>query len=161
MSDVLNPFPHLKIRSATNEDTVEIQKLVFGVLEEYGLVPSPESTDADLANIEGSYIKPGGLFEVVLDGKKIVGTIGLFPVDETTCELRKMYLLKTARGHGLGRYVLQRVVERARELGFKQIVLETSSKLAIAIQLYKNFGFHQITMDHPSARADQAYAMDL
>jgi GNAT superfamily N-acetyltransferase len=72
-----------------------------------------------------------------------------------------MYLVREARGQGLGKYLLWRAVGQARELRFKQIVLETSSKLPAAIRLYVNFGFHQIEFLHPSPRADQAYVLDL
>ena len=48
-------FSHLNIRTASNEDTASIKKLVFGVLEEFDLLPDPDTTDADLNDIEGKY----------------------------------------------------------------------------------------------------------
>jgi putative acetyltransferase len=152
---------HLTIRSATNDDRERVAELVFGVLANYGLEPDPETTDADLQDIEANYLQRGGLFEVIEDGRNLVGSVGLYPVNKTTCELRKMYFIPGARGLGLGKYVLERVIARARALGFKQIVLETSSKLIAANRLYNKFGFKPVTSDHLASRADQAYKLDL
>ena len=156
------PFCHLKIRAAGNHDRERVRELVFGVLAEYGLTPDPETTDADLQDIEANYLQRGGLFEVIEDGHgNLLGSFGLYPIDKTTCELRKMYFIPSARGLGLGKFVLQRTIARARELGFKQIVLETSSKLIAANRLYTKFGFKPVTSDHLASRADQAYELDL
>lgn len=152
---------HLTIRSATNDDRERVAELVFGVLAEYGLEPDPETTDADLQDIEANYLQRGGLFEVIEDGGNMLGSVGLYPVNKTTCELRKMYFIPSARGLGLGKYILERAIARARALGFKQIVLETSSKLIAANQLYNKFGFKPMASDHLASRADQAYKLDL
>jgi putative acetyltransferase len=152
---------HLTIRSATNEDRERVAELVFGVLAEYGLEPDPETTDADLQDIEANYLQRGGLFEVIEDGGNMLGSVGLYPVNKTTCELRKMYFIPSARGLGLGNYVLQRAIALARALGFRQIVLETSSKLIAANRLYNKFGFEPMASDHLASRADQAYKLDL
>ena len=55
----------LTLRPATNQDQEAIEALVFGVLAEYGLKPDPDATDADLQDIEHSYIARGGLFDVL------------------------------------------------------------------------------------------------
>ncbi len=158
----LRIFPTLKFRSATNDDCEQVQSLVFGVLAEFDLKPDPEATDADLADIEANYINRGGVFDVIQDKDgRLVGTFGLYPLDADTCELRKMYLVPAVRGQGLGKYVLRKAVERAKELGFKEMVLETSSKLVAAIQLYRQFGFQPIQIKHVTPRADQSYGMKL
>jgi hypothetical protein len=52
---------HLTIRSATNLDCKRVAKLVVGVLAEFGLEADPETTDADLQDIEANYLQPGSL----------------------------------------------------------------------------------------------------
>ena len=155
-------FSHLNIRTASNEDIASIKKLVFGVLEEFDLLPDPETTDADLNDIEGNYLGRGGLFELIEDRQgSLKGTVGVFPVDSNICELRKMYFVPEIRGSGLGKFILQRVINRAKELGFARMVLETSSKLPAAKRLYEGFGFQPFVADHPSPRSDQSYRLDL
>lgn len=149
-------------RQATNDDRKQIIKLVSDVLSEFQLPFDLSSKDADLEDIETAYILPGGIFEVIEDKHgTLLGTYGLFPLNNSTCELRKMYFLTEIRGIGLGREALQRAVDHARRLGFKTMVLETITVLERAIHLYTRFGFVPTTIDHPNARVDQRYMLQL
>ncbi|HEX8832757.1 MAG TPA: GNAT family N-acetyltransferase [Abditibacteriaceae bacterium] len=155
-------FADILIRPATNSDASRIKALVFGVLAEYGLTPDSQTTDADLDDIEGNYIKSGGLFELFENSQgQLLGTVALYRVDDETCELRKMYLAPGARGQGLGSAILERTIAGARCRGFKYITLETAGVLKEAIQLYTRFGFREIESEHLSARCDQAYVLRL
>ena len=157
------PLPEkFNIRTALNEDSGEIKSLIFGILDEYHLAPDPESLDKDLENIEGSYTNNNGIFDVVVNPNGIIiATTGLFKIDETTCELRKMYLLKDYRGMGLGKFLLDHSIEAAIKLGYKKIVLETASVLKEAIGLYEKYGFIPYESDHLSGRCDQTYYLSI
>ncbi len=149
-------------RPATSADGPAIQALVFGVLREYGLVPDPDGSDADIRDVEATYRVRGGTFDVLEEVEgSVVGCAGLLPIDETTCELRKMYLLSSARGRGLGRYLLENALVTARRLGFRRVVLETACAFKDAIALYAAYGFVRYVPPHLSKRCDQAYALDL
>ena len=78
----------LRIRFATNDDTTSVRELINGILGEYGLSPDPAGVDSDLDNIEMSYMARGGYFEVITDRQQVVGTVGLYPLDESRIELR-------------------------------------------------------------------------
>jgi putative acetyltransferase len=146
------------IRPATNQDAADITQLVFDVLHDYGLKPDPETTDADLADIESHYHQRGGCFDVLLNENKIIiGTVGLFPMKDGRCELRKMYLHRDERGKGHGKRLLEHALRRAAELGFCEVVLETAFVLKEAIALYESYGFTPCELDHLSERCDQAY----
>jgi putative acetyltransferase len=150
------------VRRASNHDRDRVIGLVFSVLSEFGLPYDPESRDADLNDIESNYIQPGGDFEVLEDPLgNLIGTVGLYTLDDDTCELRKMYFVPEIRGIGLGRYVLARMIEKARRVGFKRMQLETVRVLEAAVHLYVNAGFVPIKTDHVSARCDQVYGLDL
>jgi putative acetyltransferase len=151
----------MELRPATNDDAGVVRELVFRVLAEYGLSGDPGGTDADLDDLAGSYSARGGLFDVLEDGGRIVGTVGLYPLREGVCELRKMYLLPEARGRGQGRRLLDHALAEARRLGFRRVELETSSRLLVAIALYTRYGFEPVASCHLASRCDQAYALDL
>lgn len=151
-----------RLRPATNADLEPIQDLVYGVLAEYGLKPDPASTDADLGDIEQSYFARGGAFHVLeAENGAIIGAYGLYRMDSDTCELRKMYLRREHRGHGLGKRLLDHALAQARERGFRRVVLETASVLKEAIALYESYGFRPYQPDHLSTRCDQAYRLEL
>ena len=151
----------IKIRSATNADCESIQRLVFGVLAEYVLKNDPQGTDLDIADVESNYLDRGGVFEVLEDGAgKVVGTIGLYPLDAETIELRKMYLAPELRGRGLGRKILSRAIEKAKNLGYLRVYLETAFVLKQAVHLYESFGFSPVEIKH-TPRCDQGYMLEL
>ncbi len=155
-------FDNITIRAASNLDREKVTALVSNVLAEFGLKIDPEETDADLLDIERNYLRAGGMFEVIEDERgRLLGTVGLYPVDDGTCELRKMYFVPEARGRGLGKYILERAIARAAELGFERIILETASVLKAANHLYVKYGFRPLAREHLPARADLAYILDL
>lgn len=151
-------------RPATNDDIPAVKELVFSVLAEFGLAPSPESTDVDLDDLEANYFQAGGTFEVVAtsDGR-IVGCAGLQPVIAGRVELRKMYLRPEVRGKGLGRTLLQRMLTEACRREFDDVVLETNHVLGDAIRLYERYGFRRAKPlpGHISARCDCVYHLRL
>jgi putative acetyltransferase len=152
----------LIIRDACNADEAAIREVVYSVLAEYGLAPDPGGTDADLADLEGNYWNSGGVFHLVLSPEgSAVGCAGLIRLSSTDAELRKMYLLPAARGRGIGRLLLRRLIADARRLGYRRVALETASVLTEAIELYRSAGFSPVSRDHLSPRCDQAWELCL
>jgi GNAT superfamily N-acetyltransferase len=150
------------IRPATNADAQVIRELIWSVLLEFGLSPDPGGTDADLTDLEASYQRTGGSFDVLTDsGGRIIGTVGIRALGGGNCELRKMYLHSHFRGRGLGKRLLQHAVDLSRRLGFTRIDLETATVLEAARGLYESFGFQPREMHHVTCRCDRAYSLDL
>lgn len=150
-----------QLREATNADITAVKDLVFSVLDEYAIPRGDGSTDADLDDIEGNYTCNNGYFIVIEENNRIIASMGILRHSEETCELRKMYSIPAARGRGLGRYLLELALVRARELGYRRMVLETASPLKEAIALYRKYGFTEYQPDHIADRCDQAYELML
>lgn len=151
----------IRVRPAINADGEKIKNLVFGILRDYGLPLDPEGTDADIDDIEKNYTKRGGRFEVLEDARgNLLGTIGLYPLDAETIELRKMYFAPSLRGRGYGKMMLEKMIETARALGYRKIYLETATVLKEATHLYEKYGFRPTTEKH-TPRCDAAYILEL
>lgn len=149
-------------RDARRGEEAAIQALVVTVLNEYGLAPDAANTDADLADLSASYFDRGGVFRVLLGPEgRVMGCGGLYPLNGSEAEIRKMYLLPQARGRGFGRSLLEDLVQCARERGYERVVLETASVLKEAISLYRSFGFVPFAREHIACRCDQAMALEL
>jgi putative acetyltransferase len=148
------------LRPATNADTAKVRALIFATLDEYGLEPAPKTTDRDLDDLEAFYAE--GAFDVLVgaDGE-IIGTVGLKPMGGGAVELRKMYLMASARGRGYGKKLLTHAIARARELGFRRVELQTASVLTEALGLYAKFGFTPSGQAALERRCDEALALDL
>ncbi|HSH68009.1 MAG TPA: GNAT family N-acetyltransferase, partial [Bacteroidia bacterium] len=74
----------------------------------------------------------------------IIGGGGVFPTDglpEDTCELVKMYILKEARGMGIGKQLISECITFAKEKGYTKMYLETMNELKKAVHMYEKTGF--------------------
>jgi putative acetyltransferase len=93
---------------------------------------------------------------------QIVGTGAYYPIHrgEKAVEIRKMYLLPSARGLGLGKYLLQQLEKAIASRGFQQIWIETASVLAEAVKLYESSGYQPAT-GVETARCDRVYVKNL
>ena len=147
--------------SARNIDSKEIKDVIYSILNEYGLKEDEDKTDSDLNNIQKYYTDNNGFFGKVLQNNKIVGTVGLFKLDDVICELRKMYLLKEHGGKGLGKILMDIIIKKAKEKKYKKIELETASVLQEAIGLYKKYGFREIEKSNLANRCDTAFILEL
>jgi putative acetyltransferase len=129
-------------RMATNADTERIVAVVAANLLEFGLSYDQYEANSDLNNIERTYLASGGGFWVMENSvRRIIGTVGLLPLDTRLCKLRKMHVHAEYRGLKLGETLLQQALQRANEHGFQVMRLETIGSMTAAIHLYRKFGF--------------------
>ena len=76
----------------------------------------------------------------VLDDRP-VGCGAVRKLDETTGEIKRMWVDPAARGRGVGRQLLRALEGAAVELGCETVYLDTSAHLVEAIALYRSFGY--------------------
>lgn len=151
------------IRMATNDDLPAIRTVLLTVRREFGVVDETDVSDNDLDDLELRYFRRGGVFEVIEEAatKRIVGCAGLYPLSPCRAELCKMYILKSARGQGFGRRLLEDVLAAARGNGFVEVWLETNRVLTAATNLYKKYGFEPVLPAQLLPRCDVAYLLRL
>ena len=80
-------------------------------------------------------------FWCLLSNDKVIGTVGVKKLDESTAELKALYLQSEFRGKGFGFRLLDKAVQFAKEQGYQRIVLDSMSQYDDAIRLYEKFGF--------------------
>lgn len=102
-----------------------------------------EASDrALLATPQESIIDPGGfIWFVEHEEHGLVGACALVPRGEGAFELTKMGVLERARGLKAGEFLLEAVLEEARERGLDPLFLLTNSRCEAAIHLYRKHGF--------------------
>lgn len=149
------------LRDYQKGDEEAVYRLVQKVLAGYGLATNPKETDKDLSDIQKNYLRPGGCFRVIENDGKIIGSYGIYVLSSGTCELRKMYLLPVFQGRGMGKLMVEEALKFARKKGFKEMVLETNSRLKNAVALYRKYGFKSYDAEHLSDRCDGAMKLRL
>ena len=146
------------IRNIEPEDNERLAFIVRHVLKEFNAdKPGTAYFESSTDNIHGVFEKPRSKYFVAeLDGK-VVGGGGIYATDglpEGYCELVKLYLLKEARGTGLGRSLLEKCFAWAKGKGYTHVYLESMTELMDAVGLYIKLGFKYI--DHPLGNCGHA-----
>jgi putative acetyltransferase len=138
----------ITIRNIKPTDNISLAKIVKGTLAEFGANhPNTVYYDPTTDALFELFQKDKAVYNVAEVNGEIVGGGGIYPTDglpEGTCELVKMYLLPQARGLGLGKLLINKCIEQAREKGFKKIYLETMPELKQALDVYAKFGFEYL-----------------
>jgi GNAT superfamily N-acetyltransferase len=75
-----------------------------------------------------------------LDGVP-VGMVMTKPHSPGTCEMNRMYVADTARGHGVGKALVAAILRTGRDLGYSRMVLSCGPYHTEALQLYAKAGF--------------------
>jgi putative acetyltransferase len=99
---------------------------------------------ADMDQVETHYFKNDGLFLAVLDDDTLIGSGAIRKLDFETAELKRMWLLESHHGRGIGYQVIKRLFEFARKMGYSRIRLQTGSEQTRALAFYKKIGFHEV-----------------
>jgi GNAT superfamily N-acetyltransferase len=118
------------------KDALELTQGLFNELEElYG-----PSTLENFIEENGKFV----YFLVVKSGHINIASGGVNQVNETTAEIKRMFVKKGFRGKGLSKLVLNALEEYIRIRGYKRIILETGGQQPEAMSLYRKFGYTQI-----------------
>jgi putative acetyltransferase len=121
-----------------------------GTIEETGL-PKPEESPGvlewmrrDIEALPGPYVAPdGALLVASLDGAP-AGSVALARIDDDRVEIRRLWVRPHARRAGVARALTVACLERAVELGYRQVVLDVVPSRTGAIALYRSLGFTEI-----------------
>ena len=103
-----------------------------------------QNFDKELAELPGEYNPPDGLLLLAFYDKKVAGCVALRPLSKNICEMKRMYVRPEFRGKGIGRHLSQTIIEKAREIDYKSMRLDTIPSMKEAIVLYKSLGFKKI-----------------
>lgn len=140
----------IEIKPIKNHQIEEVKQVIFTVCHELWQVSEETSRHydamSDIDEVRSHYFDNNGTFLVIVDDGKVVGCGAIRRLSDDICELKRMWLLKEYRGRGLGMKLAQRLLDFARNTGYKKVRLDTldEQKQALALKLYKRLGFYAI-----------------
>lgn len=119
-----------------------------------------QNYDEELAHLEEKYGEPAGrLFLVRCDGKD-AGCVAIRKLEDGVCELKRVYLRPEYRGHGVGRAMMERIIDEARAEGYTLMRLDTTPYLDAAYALYEKLGFYVIPKYYFTNPVEEAIYME-
>ncbi len=147
----------LRIRPAREDEADGVAELLVEAYAEYAARMSPDAW-ASFAQIIGNVRGRMTEAEIVVaerDGRH-VGSVTVFSrgrgVRERTLGVRMLAVPPSERGTGVGRDLMEYVVDRARSAGLERVVLTTSQEMETARDLYERMGFERDpALDHEPA----------
>jgi GNAT superfamily N-acetyltransferase len=135
------------IRRATTVEEFEIARHLFQEYQQrLGVDLCFQSFDRELETLPEMYGHPRGALFLATQSSdgQTVGCVGLREIGPGTCEMKRLYVRETVRGHGLGRQLVDALLAHARKLGYQRIRLDTLAMMTEARALYASLGFRPI-----------------
>ena len=131
------------IRPGTHDDAPGVVALIGRVFVEYGWIYDPPTEVPDLFGFDAHYAAPHGAFWVVLDGARVVGSVGVDRRGTDLAELHRLYLDPDQRGRGLGQALVRLVLDWCRAQALGRLELWSDTRFEHAHRLYLRLGFRR------------------
>ena len=100
--------------------------------------------DREMDNFPGEYTPPDGALLLAVLKDDAIGCVGLRPIEGGICEMKRLYVREQARGLTAGYKLVKAIIDKAIQLGYTAIRLDTLPSMQQANRLYQAFGFKKI-----------------
>lgn len=129
----------------TVEEIARIREMFLEYAQSLGFSLCFQSFDKELAGLPGDYAPPDGrLLLGTYDGAP-AGCVALHKLAPEICEMKRLYMRQRFRGKGLGRVLAERIIADARQIGYRQLRLDTvEPMMRTAVAMYRRLGFREI-----------------
>ncbi len=146
--------PGVTVSRAVSDTDVGEVKLLF---QEYaaflGVDLCFQGFDEEMATFPATYER---LLLARVDAAP-AGAVGLKPLGEGKCEMKRLYVRKAYRGISLGRRLAEALIREAAGAGYKTMRLDTLPRLEAALGLYRDLGFRSIGAYYQNPEPDVVY----
>jgi putative acetyltransferase len=132
------------ITAAGLELAAEARTLLLEYAAALGVDLCFQNFSDEVASLPGDYAPPGGALFLAHCGTELAGCIALRRIDAETCEMKRLYVRPAFRGKKIGRMLAESVIDKARELGYRRMRLDTLPSMVEAQKLYRDLGFFEI-----------------
>lgn len=131
-----------EIRQVHDDEALDQVRLLFSEYwDSFGFTPCFQNFGEELAALPGCYSPPSGRLALARAYGKPAGCIALRRVDADRAELKRLYVRSECRGLGLGRALVDWIIDQARCAGYKQLIGDSLAVMDTALKLYRQIGF--------------------
>lgn len=148
------------VREGTLSDAKAIQAIASPIMKSFGLEPDFDDLDYELGHFGENYV--GSIVQLVACLNNIViGSVIVKVHKDNMVKLTGFYILEKQQGKGVGKSLLNVVIQRVKRLGYESIYLETWDKMESATNLYQKLGWQKTLDPDPQSGAERAYLLNL
>lgn len=138
----------ISIVQAENQQQIEqARKLFLEYAQWLGFSLCFQGFDKELAELPWEYAPPSGRLLLAWAGGagEPAGCVALHRLEESICEMKRLYVRPAFRGQGVGRQLAEAAIREARAIGYQKMRLDTiADKMQAAVAMYRALGFQEI-----------------
>jgi putative acetyltransferase len=132
----------MQIRQATSPSDIAAARTLFQeYADDLGVDLCFQGFAEELAQLPGAYAPPRGRLLISWVDDVAAGCVALRPFSESICEMKRLFVLPTFRGRGIGKQLAGAIIREANQIGYTTMCLDTLPTLTAATQLYESMGF--------------------
>ena len=133
-------------------DSAELLDLARQIFREYAASLSVDlcfqNFGAEVSGLPGDYCPPSGLLLLALVDGAVAGCGAVRALADcdypNACEMKRLYVRPAFRGFGLGRLLVQALLDDAKRAAYSAVLLDTLDDMEAARGLYASFGFEEV-----------------
>ena len=114
------------------------------VQENFGVSFDIAAMLEDDMNTLNKFMPPQGRLLLGYVDDQVMGIACLKALRDNIGEIKRMYVRSEARHRGVGRALLNQILEEARQIGYERVYLDSARFMTEAHQLYRSNGFREI-----------------
>ena len=140
----MNANEDAMITLASLQEIGAVQQLWSEYWDSLGFPADFQGFAEERKSLPGAYAPPKGRLVLALVQDQLAGTGALRPLNERSCEAKRLYVRPPYRGHGVGRALLTKLVQEARGEGYEEMYADTLASMGPALRLYAQLGFSEV-----------------
>ena len=140
--------PAVDLLAPTPNDMDAVRQIFQEYADSLNIDLEFQGFESEIADLPGEYAAPRGQILLAHVDGALAGCCALRPLDDcdypNAAEMKRLFVRKAFRGFGLGRHLVDSILDSARQAGYDHVLLDTLDDMEAARALYVDLGFESI-----------------
>jgi N-acetylglutamate synthase-like GNAT family acetyltransferase len=128
----------------TEDEIIKAKELIIEYIKWLNQDLTYQDIDDELMYFPQRYKEPNGTFIVAKDNNDIIGCVGLKKLEKDICEMKRLFVKDTYKGKGVGKKLVEIILQEAKNKNYKKIRLDTLKTMENALKIYYKNNFYEI-----------------